>query len=419
MTSLLSRSWPRPRSARSCSKRSPPAREDPEVHRSSLDWLEQVPATRGCRFSARPRTLRSGFAFTLENWNLYDASPAWRDITTGTKEEKIAKMKDPEHARGGQSDEQMAMLDKIAAGIRRASADRSSSSCSGSRTSPSLRSTSARPSGRSRRKKASIQIDVMLDLSLAADLKAEFLGDPQFNAEFIRRDHQRIGVHVPGRIGRRRAHQVLHRRRVHYRLPALAGARRKSRLARGGALSPVGAARACGRLQGPRHPARGRGGRRGRVRPQAPRRSSRTGSAKSTHDLPGGEWRRVQRAKGYHSIIGNGVETCDDGNAPARRRASCFATGSSRFEVVTTKAGAHRRAPAFFIFSVTSRAASMYDRSTQHRGAGVEHPPHHAPHRSPFSRYVREGVRRDGRSSFRDHRAGRMRAAHASRAAVE
>ena len=28
-----------------------------------------------------------------------------------------------------------------------------------------------------------------------------------------------------------------------------------------------------------------------------------------THDLPGGEWRRVQRAKGYRSIIVNGVET--------------------------------------------------------------------------------------------------------------
>ena len=40
--------------------------------------------------------------------------------------------------------------------------------------------------------------------------------------------------------------------------------------------------------------------------------SSRIGLAKSTHDLPGGEWRRVQRAKGYRSIIVNGVETFAD-----------------------------------------------------------------------------------------------------------
>jgi len=32
------------------------------------------------------------------------------------------------------------------------------------------------------------------------------------------------------------------------------------------------------------------------------------------HDLPAGEWRRVQRASGYRSIIVNGVETFTDGN---------------------------------------------------------------------------------------------------------
>jgi N-acyl-D-aspartate/D-glutamate deacylase len=31
------------------------------------------------------------------------------------------------------------------------------------------------------------------------------------------------------------------------------------------------------------------------------------------HDLPGGEWRRVQRATGYRSIIVNGQETFSDG----------------------------------------------------------------------------------------------------------
>ena len=31
------------------------------------------------------------------------------------------------------------------------------------------------------------------------------------------------------------------------------------------------------------------------------------------YDLPGGEWRRVQQAKGYHHILVNGVETFEDG----------------------------------------------------------------------------------------------------------
>ena len=32
-----------------------------------------------------------------------------------------------------------------------------------------------------------------------------------------------------------------------------------------------------------------------------------------TYDFPGGEWRRVQRAKGYRAIIVNGVMTFEDG----------------------------------------------------------------------------------------------------------
>ena len=31
------------------------------------------------------------------------------------------------------------------------------------------------------------------------------------------------------------------------------------------------------------------------------------------HDLPGGEWRRVQRPQGYRSIIVNGAETFSEG----------------------------------------------------------------------------------------------------------
>ena len=51
---------------------------------------------RGLPIYAQCGTGRAGFAFTLEHWNLYDASPAWRAVTTGSKEEKIEKMQDPE-----------------------------------------------------------------------------------------------------------------------------------------------------------------------------------------------------------------------------------------------------------------------------------------------------------------------------------
>ena len=51
---------------------------------------------KGLPIFAQCATGRAGFAFTLEHWNLYDASPAWRAVTTGTKADKIEKMQDPE-----------------------------------------------------------------------------------------------------------------------------------------------------------------------------------------------------------------------------------------------------------------------------------------------------------------------------------
>lgn len=70
------------------------ARKDPKVHRRSLDWLERC-WKNNLPIYGQTGTHRTGFAFTLEHWNLYDASPAWRELTTGSKTDKLAKMKNP------------------------------------------------------------------------------------------------------------------------------------------------------------------------------------------------------------------------------------------------------------------------------------------------------------------------------------
>src|SRR5215469_361510 len=67
---------------------------NPDIHRKSLNWLHKARA-KDLPIFGQAGTVRSGFAFTLEHWNLYDASPAWRAVTTGAPQEKIAKMKDP------------------------------------------------------------------------------------------------------------------------------------------------------------------------------------------------------------------------------------------------------------------------------------------------------------------------------------
>jgi N-acyl-D-aspartate/D-glutamate deacylase len=72
-----------------------PTRRDPSVHRRSLAWLQRC-REKGLPIYGQAGTVRTGFSFTLEHWNLYDASPAWRELTTGTKEEKLKKLADPE-----------------------------------------------------------------------------------------------------------------------------------------------------------------------------------------------------------------------------------------------------------------------------------------------------------------------------------
>jgi N-acyl-D-amino-acid deacylase len=68
----------------------------PEAHRTMLQWLADCHA-RGNRVIGQGATLRAWLTFTLENNQTFDISPPWREGTIGTREEQLAKLKDPEH----------------------------------------------------------------------------------------------------------------------------------------------------------------------------------------------------------------------------------------------------------------------------------------------------------------------------------
>jgi N-acyl-D-aspartate/D-glutamate deacylase len=65
-----------------------------ESHHLIMDWLAKANAE-GRRIIAQAVTCSIDYQFTLEDWNLFDSSPLWLDLTLGTIEERMAKMRDP------------------------------------------------------------------------------------------------------------------------------------------------------------------------------------------------------------------------------------------------------------------------------------------------------------------------------------
>jgi N-acyl-D-amino-acid deacylase len=281
-----------------------------DIHRNSLNWLHNARA-KGLPIFGQGATVRSGFALTLEHWNLYDVATAWRNLLTGTREEKIAKMKDPAMRAAAKSDKAMRALDINAPGI-------------GGRlpklivqwveNKPELEQYVGKSLAQIAAEEGKHPVDVMLDLSLATDLKAEFLQpEPRFNAEYMAEIINGSTFTFPG-VSDGGAHtkfftggafttdflrwlvrdeQKITLEEAHYRLSALpahaAGFRDRGTLREGTHADVVV------------YDLEGLG-----VKPEW--------IGEIAHDLPAGEWRRVQRASGYRSIIVNGVETFADGN---------------------------------------------------------------------------------------------------------
>ena len=161
-----------------------PARKDPKVHRRSLDWLERC-REQGLPIFGQTGTHRTGFAFTLEHWNLYDASPAWRELTTGTKQEKLAKMKNPalREAVKRETEEADRKLQVIQAGVGGAIPTLLVQSVNNQ---TGLEKYVGKSLGQIAEEEHKTPIDVMLDLSLAGDLNVEFLGPNKgFNAQYM------------------------------------------------------------------------------------------------------------------------------------------------------------------------------------------------------------------------------------------
>jgi len=267
----------------------------PDIHRRVLAWLESC-RERGVRVIGQGLTTDAGFNFTFEDWNLFDDSEPWCEATTGSREERRAKLADPAR--------------------RQALKDHMPITATGPLPDIVIVGPKLEKNARFEDYTLAIAgeemgkhpVDVMLDMAVEEDLATEFFaappnGDIGHLREIVDNPWVLFGVSDGGAhtkfltAGRYptetlckivREHEMLSLEEVHWRLSAL----------------PAMVAGFEGR---------------GVLRKGAPAdivvydyEGLKVLSAEVTHDLPGGEWRRVQRAEGYRYVLVNGEVTIRD-----------------------------------------------------------------------------------------------------------
>jgi len=285
----------------------------PEAHRMLLAWIDSC-RTRGNRVYGQGVTTTSAFTFTFEDWNLFDDSAAWVDATLGTTAERKAKLADP--ARRERLRDYDSGIVTVAIG------DIVILDCFTPETKPFENLTVREVA----KKMGKHPVDAMLDVAVADDLKTVFYAQPaNVNRDSMREiiDYPWIipgvsdgGAHTKFFTGGRYPTEFLSRivreenmcslEHAHWRLSALpahcAGFRDRGTIVEGAAADIV--VYDYDRLE---------------ILP-----------TEVAHDFPGGEWRRIQRAKGYRYVVVNGEVTIEDDRETHRHSGRLLRHGASR-----------------------------------------------------------------------------------------
>jgi len=301
----------------------------PDFHVEIMEWIAEC-NRKGLRMYGHGFTVRSGYGIILDGWNLYDVSPAWRELTTGTFDEQMRKVADPklrEWLRREQDENPDLAQGQLAAGgpphqlrVRSTGGN------------DELEKYVGKSIGRIAKEEGKHIIDVMLDLSMAGNLQVEFV-QPEFphNPEYSAALYNDSPYIIPG-LSDGGAHtkfisfaswttdmlawlvrdeKTMTLEEAHYRLSALPahvmGFRDRGVLREGAAADIV--VYDLDRLD---------------IEPRW------VGNIE--HDLPAGEWRRNQRAIGYKSIIVNGQVTFEDGECTGATPGALLRQGAASHE---------------------------------------------------------------------------------------
>jgi len=277
----------------------------PEQHLNTLAWLDDC-RRRGLALYGQALTTDAGLTFTFEDWNLWDDIDAWRDATTGSREERLAKLADPARRPALRAAEttivtcpigEIVLLETRSAEHRRFAETQLGDIAAELGVHP---------------------VDAMLDIAVADGLSTVFFARPtntvhQHFVDLLRYEWALPGVSDGGAhtrfltagrwptellIRAVRDEEIISLEEAHWRMAALPA--RCAGFTDRGTITPGAAADIIvydldGLAIGP---------------------------SEKVHDLPAGEWRRVQRAYGYRYVLVNGqvtiTEDKETGAAPGR-----------------------------------------------------------------------------------------------------
>jgi N-acyl-D-amino-acid deacylase len=271
-----------------------PVDRAPDAHLETMEWLESC-RQRGLRVYGQAVTSDFGFTFTLEDFNLFDDADAWRDMLVGSPSERLAKVADPARRAALKSRLPFAgtaPLDGIV--VIRGHTDETRR----------FENHTVADVGRLQGKHF---VDAFLDVAAADGLRTTFYVDTMSHSIEPMRDIVGYRWAIPGvsdggahtkfaTSGRYptefitrlvREHQLCDLEEAHWRLAALpamcAGFRDRGTLVEGAPADIV----------------------------VYDFDNLSILDTELVHDLPGGDWRRVQRASGYHAVLVNGDVTID------------------------------------------------------------------------------------------------------------
>ncbi len=281
-----------------------------ESYRTILDWLERTNA-RGLRIFGQAVTCDIGFEFTLQDWNLFDTSPLWRDVTLGTVPERIAKMQDEDRRAALRAEYDSGRAPVAGGGTEQGA--RASATIADLIIEDTVRDELKAFVGLSIADLAAQTgkhpIDAMLDLAVEDELGTTFVTPPRPTDIAAMKELANSPFAIPGvsdggahtkfltlgayptefLINLVRDNNIMDLEQAHWRLsayPALAAGIKDRGWIREGAPADL-VIYDLERLA---------------LTPQ-----------EKAYDFPEGEWRRVRKATGYRWIMVNGVPTFEDG----------------------------------------------------------------------------------------------------------